>query len=212
VVLASFFFNSDALQRIKQPIAEELKERCTTFEVLSALAWRARTIALGIPLNQAVRLLFAVDVRKALKPPLAEGNYGNGAYLGCVRSATAEGVINGSLSHAVKMIKKAKASVNDEYLRSSISFLEMKRSCEEIADVRMCIEDTYLSDWRWVGFNEVDFGWGEPIFAGPGTFHKHVLCPIFFLPPPRSEIGAMLVFCVPRSALKYLETEMNRLM
>ena len=71
LILASFLLNSDALQRIKQPIAEELKENCTTFEVLAAMAWRARTRALGIPLDQAVRLLFAVDVRRALDPPLA---------------------------------------------------------------------------------------------------------------------------------------------
>jgi NRPS condensation-like uncharacterized protein len=70
LILASFFFSSDALQRIKQPIAEDLKEHCTTFEVLAALAWRARTRALGIPLNHAVRLLFAVDVRRALTPRL----------------------------------------------------------------------------------------------------------------------------------------------
>lgn len=212
LVLATFFFSSDALKRIKQPIAEELKERCTTFEVLSALAWRARTIALGIPLNHAVRLLFAVDVRKALKPPLAEGYYGNAAYLACARSATAEEVVNGSLSHAVKMIKKAKASVNDEYLRSSISFLDMKRSCQKIADVRICAEDAYLSDWRLLGFNEVDFGWGEPMIAWPGTWIKIVFCPILFFPPPKSESGIMIQFCVPRQALKDLETEMHSLM
>ena len=38
LVLASFLFSSDALQKIKQPITEELKEHCTMFELLSALA------------------------------------------------------------------------------------------------------------------------------------------------------------------------------
>eukprot|EP00253_Pinus_taeda_P018251 PITA_18251 len=42
LVFTSFFFSSDALQRLKQPIAKDLKEDCTTFEVLAALAWRAR--------------------------------------------------------------------------------------------------------------------------------------------------------------------------
>lgn len=213
LIVASFFFNSDALQRIKQPVAEELKEHCTTFEVLAALAWRARTRALGIPLHHAVRLLFAVDVRRAFDPPLAEGYYGNGQYLACAFSRTAQEVVDGSLSHAVKMIKKAKMSVNDEYLRSGIAFLEKKRSsCQEITDVRMCVEDTYLTDWRWLGFNNVEFGWGEPVVACPINLLRTAGCPIAFLLPPKSKSGVKMVFCVPRPAFKALETEMHSLM
>lgn len=209
LVISSFFLSADALQRIKQPITEELEEHCTTFEVLSALAWRARTIALGISLNRAVRLIFAVDVRRALKPPLAEGYYGNALYLGCARSATAQEVVNGSLSRAVKMIKMAKLSVNDECVRSSISFLEMKRPFQKITDVQICPEDTYLSDWRWLGFHQVDFGWGNPSIFWPGKFS---FCPILILPPPERKSGITMFFCVPPSALKALQTEMHRFM
>nr|ABK22961.1 unknown [Picea sitchensis] len=211
LALTSFFFSSDALQRIKQPIAEDLKENCTTFEVLAALAWRARIMALGIPLNNAVRFLFGVDMRRAFDPPLPEGYYGNVSYMAYAHSTTAKEVVNGSLSHAVKMIKNAKLSVNEEYVRSSIAFLEMKRSCGEIADVRMCVEDAYFTDWRWLGFNQVDFGWGEPLSSCPGNFLKVLVCPIAFQLPPKGKSGVMVVFCVPRSALKALDTELHSL-
>jgi len=212
LALTSFFFSSDALQRIKQPIAEDLKENCTTFEVLAALAWRARIMALGIPLNNAVRFIFGVDMRRAFDPTLPEGYYGNGQYMACARSATAEEVVNGSLSHAVKMIKNAKLSANEEYVRSSIAFLEKKRSCmQEITDVHMFVEDTYLTDWRWLGFNQVDFGWGEPLISCPGNFLKVLVCPIALQLPPKGKSGVMVVFCVPRSALKALDTELHSL-
>eukprot|EP00253_Pinus_taeda_P016568 PITA_16568 len=141
LVISSFFLSLDALQRIKQPIAQELEEHCTTFEVLSALAWRARTIALGISLHRAVRLIFTVDVRTVLKPPLTEGYYGNAGYLGCACSATAQEVVNGSLLHAVKMIKKAKTPVNDECVISSISLVEMECPFQKITDVQIFPED-----------------------------------------------------------------------
>jgi hypothetical protein len=194
---------------IKQPIADEVKEHCTTFEVLAALAWRARTRALGIPLHHAVRLLFAVDVRRAFDPPLAEGYYDNGQYLACACSSTAQEVVNGSFSHAVKMIKKANMYINEEYLRSRIAFLEMKR---EMTDVRMCVEDTYLTDWRWLGFNEVDFGLGEPLITCPNNLLRTFGFPIAFLHPPKKKSGVKMVFCVPHPTTKVLEMEMLSLM
>lgn len=212
LILASFFFSSDVLQSIKQPIAEELKEHCTTFEVLAALAWRVRTRALGIPLDQAVRLIFGVDVRRAFNPPLAEGYYGNGLYLACARSNTAREVVTGSLSVAVKMIKKAKLCLNEEYLRSSIAFLEMKRSYPEMTEVHMCVEDAYLTDWRWLGFNEVDFGWGEPVTACPISLLRTLGLPIAFLRPPKKKSGVKMVLCVPCAAVKALEMEIHGLL
>eukprot|EP00253_Pinus_taeda_P018660 PITA_18660 len=212
LVFASFYLNSDALERIKRPIVEELKEHCTTFDVLAAFAWRARTRVLGIPFHHVVRFIFPVDVRRSFDPPLAEGYYGNGQYVACTHSSAAEEVVNGSLSHAVKLIKKAKLAVNEEYVRSGIAFLEMKRSCPEMTDVHMCLEDTIFTDWRWLGFNQVDFGWGEPLIDCPGNWLKISNCPISFLPSKKTKSGVTMVFCVPRPALKILESELHGLM
>eukprot|EP00253_Pinus_taeda_P030548 PITA_30548 len=178
LVNSTFFFSFDALQRIKQPIAEELKENCSTFEVLTALAWRAKIIALGIPGDRAVRLIFGVDVRRVLKPSLAEGYYGNALGIGCVRNITAQEVVTGSIAHIAKIIKAAK------------------------------VDKRRVFEMEWLRFNQVDFGWAEPILTRPGKF---LACPILMLPPPQSNKGVMMLFCVPPSALKALETEMDRL-
>eukprot|EP00253_Pinus_taeda_P015336 PITA_15336 len=209
---ASFYLNSDVLDRIKRPIVEELKEHCTTFDVLAAFAWRARTRVLGIPFHHVVWFIFPVDVRRAFDPPLAEGYYGNGQYVACTHSSTAEEVVSGSLSHAVKLIKKAKLAVNEEYVSSGIAFLEMRRSRQEITLAPTCVDDTFLTDWRWLGFNQVEFGWGEPLIACPGNWLRILLCPIAFLPPQKTKSGVTMVFCVPRPALKTLESELHGLM
>jgi hypothetical protein len=86
-----------------------------------------------------------VDVRRVFNNPLAEGYYKNFQYVGCVRSATMEEVGNGLLFHAIKMIKKEKYYVDEEYLRSSIAFLETKHSfLLEITDVCIYVEGMYL--------------------------------------------------------------------
>ena len=102
------------LQRLKHRVSEELKDHCTTFEVLVVLAWRMRNRVLEIPLDQSIKIFFVVDVRREFDPLFAEGYYDNGWYMVCARSITTEEVVNGSLSHAINMIKKVRLSVNEE--------------------------------------------------------------------------------------------------
>jgi hypothetical protein len=50
-----------------------------------------------------------VDVRRVFNDPLAEGYYENCQYVACACRDTSKEVVNGLLSHVVKMIKKEKS-------------------------------------------------------------------------------------------------------
>ncbi|KAH9316723.1 hypothetical protein KI387_025350, partial [Taxus chinensis] len=75
MVQASIFINSETVKYMKQCIMEECNEFCSTFEVLAALAWIARTKALQIPHNETVKLFFIQDMRRSLNPQLLKGYY-----------------------------------------------------------------------------------------------------------------------------------------
>uniref|UniRef100_A0A0D3HM58 Uncharacterized protein n=1 Tax=Oryza barthii TaxID=65489 RepID=A0A0D3HM58_9ORYZ len=86
----SFCFDPDRLERVRALAlagagAENGDDlvggRCTTFEALSGLVWRARTRALGLAPEQRTKLLFAVDGRRRFEPPLPRGYFGNGIVL-----------------------------------------------------------------------------------------------------------------------------------
>ncbi|CAK7349125.1 unnamed protein product [Dovyalis caffra] len=77
---------------------------CSNFTVLTAFAWHARSKALQMNPDQASQLVFMVDVRSKLNPPLPKGYCGNGIVISsCL--CTAGALIENSLSFAVKPVQ-----------------------------------------------------------------------------------------------------------
>ncbi|KAH9332060.1 hypothetical protein KI387_004168, partial [Taxus chinensis] len=152
-----FVLNSKVVQHLKQFLMKESKQVISTFEVVAALAWRARTKALQIPRNDYVKLLFAVDMRTKLKPPLPLGFYGNAISSGCA-CTTAQHLLTGSILDAINIIRKSNMLLDDKYMRSNIDLLETQR---DAVDVYLSSRNMYMSDLRQLGLHRLDFGWGE---------------------------------------------------
>ena len=73
MVHGSFSFDPERLIRLKNKAIEDgTLSKCTTFEALTALVWRARCKALGMHPDQQAKLLFAVDGRSKFNP-IAKG-------------------------------------------------------------------------------------------------------------------------------------------
>ncbi|GLJ30289.1 hypothetical protein SUGI_0598990 [Cryptomeria japonica] len=146
----------ETIKYVKDGIMLECLDNCTTFEIVAALVWQASTKVLEIPHTQNVSISFAVDARTSFNPPLPNGYYGNGV-VAADAQAIAHDVINKPLSYLVNIIKKTKMSLTNEYLRSIIDTDGFSSDQANIS----------LSDWRWLGFNEVDFGSGSPVNICP---------------------------------------------
>ncbi|GLJ42334.1 hypothetical protein SUGI_0876630 [Cryptomeria japonica] len=206
LVRASFVINSEILQYIKKEFMEECKESFSTFEIVATLAWRAIANALHIPNNQNVSLLFAVDMRRSINPPLPRGYYGNALGIGSA-SDTVQDLINGSLLRALKIIKKSRMSLQNAYLTPSMTYpskLNMHLQQDNIIG---------LTDWRRVGFNEVDFGWGDATnVSSLLSLEKQLITPVFFIfvqPPKDMPNGIKILMRMPMSTAKAFKIEME---
>jgi omega-hydroxypalmitate O-feruloyl transferase len=159
----SFSLSPEEVESLKrQTLNEGLFTKVTAFEVLAALTWRARTQALDMPPTQVARLLFAVNVRDKLDPPLPKRFMGNGI-LFAHASATAAELATSSLAQTVKLVQDARAMITDRYVRSAIDFFEVTRA-QMIARATL-----FVSSWVGIPIHLVDFGWGQPMCALPGT-------------------------------------------
>ncbi|KAH9291366.1 hypothetical protein KI387_043445 [Taxus chinensis] len=206
-VHASLVINPATIKHMKQSIMEECNKVCSSFEIVAALGWRARTKALQIPQTQNVKLLFAVDMRKSFNPPFPKGYYGNAIGFACAMD-NAHDLINGSLLHAVNIIRKAKAYLFEQCSKSSVavnpSALDANTGQESVVA---------LTDWRRLGFNEVNFGWGDAVNVCPvQRMTNGLVMPNYFLflrPSEDMPDGIKILMCMASSMVKSFKFEVE---
>ncbi|KAL2635430.1 hypothetical protein R1flu_006909 [Riccia fluitans] len=156
-----FEFTPEMIETLKKRALEGgILKRVSTFEAVAAHLWIARTKSVDLLPDNPSNLLFAVDIRKRMKPNLPKHFAGNGVFSSCAR-ATPEEIFKMTYVEAVQEIQKAIERVTDEYVRSSIDWGQIHRG------VPALFGGFFLSAWWKMPFYEIDYGWGKPIYAGP---------------------------------------------
>lgn len=180
---------------------DDMSNTCSTFDAMAAHIWRSWVKALDVkPFNYELRLTFSVNARQKLEnPPIKEGFYGNVVCLACVTS-TVRKLVHGRLADTIHLVRDARLGVSEEYLRSTVDYIEVERPRRLEFGGKLTI-----TQWtRFPIYDSADFGWGRPMYAGPiDLTPTPQVC--VFLPEPEADqpSGTMLVcICLPESATK----------
>eukprot|EP00253_Pinus_taeda_P001188 PITA_01188 len=161
-----FHISEEAVKAMKQQILTEDSSLhfITTFEAVGAHVWRCRTRALGFSgSSRSVKFIFAVDIHARIDPQLPSSYYGN-AFTDACAASRARDLVEYPLCYAARLIRDAKNSITDKFVRSAIDYLEVEkppRSENEGVDV------LNASSWCRFPLNDADFGWGKPFHVGP---------------------------------------------
>lgn len=142
-------------------LKEKTMNKYSTFEAIVAHLWRARTRAVFENPDDFSTVLFAVDIRSKLSPPLPHGFSGN-AVITAFATAQVSHLVQKPFSFCVEMVKEAVDRVTDDYVKSAIDWLEVYKGIPAT-----CNGNFYISAWRKLPFGELDFGFGKPIHGGP---------------------------------------------
>ncbi|KAJ6840199.1 putative benzyl alcohol O-benzoyltransferase [Iris pallida] len=204
MVHRSFFFSPGVVCALRRKHLPAHLRDCSTFELLTACLWRSRTASLGADPEEEVRVMCAVNARNKFDPPLPRGYYGNGFALPAAVSRA--GRLCGSpLGYAVELVRQAKLSVTEEYMRS-VADLMVARGRPHIAVVRSFV----VSDVTRLGFLDVDFGWGKAVYGGPAKGGVGAIPGVlsFYI---RFRDGIVVPVCLPGPAMKRFEEEIERL-
>lgn len=204
LVMRSFSFGPADVAAIKEGLPPRLRDTTTTFEVLTASLWRARTAALELPPGENTRLVIIANFRGVAELNLPAGYYGN-ACVPPTMLADAEALRGSSLADVVELVREAKEAVTAEYVRSTADLLVLRgRPLLTLANVFV------VSDNRHAGFHRVDFGWGEPVYGGPAD----ALFGVSFFVAVKNGDGEDAVavpVVLPRQAMERFAAEMERL-
>ncbi|KAE8679022.1 Benzyl alcohol O-benzoyltransferase [Hibiscus syriacus] len=177
---------------------------CSTFDVLTACIWRCRTIALELGPDEDVRFICIVNARSKFNPPLPLGYYGN--VLGYpAAQTTARELSQNPLEFAVKLVKKAKAKVTDEYMKLTADLL-VTRGRPNVNTVRSLI----VSDLTRVRLREVDFGRGKAEFGGPVNGRE--IISFYIWKNKEGKEGIAVPVCLPAPVMESFAKEINRML
>ncbi|CAI0561095.1 unnamed protein product [Linum tenue] len=171
----------DHISRLKKSaLGDGGVDNCSTFQAVAARIWKARTIALKMSPDEAVTtLMFPVDTRRMVRPPVPAGFAGNAVVPGYARLTVKE-VKEGSDSLLVKKVQEGLGRLDDDYVKSSIDWLEVHRGTPTW-------ENTFaVAQWFRLALDEETYSWGTakcavPIGAKPGL--------VVLLSGPKSQGG-----------------------
>nr|CAB3499218.1 unnamed protein product [Digitaria exilis] len=211
MVHRSFFFGRHEVAAVRAHLPPALRSRASTFDVLTGLLWRCRTVALAPDADEVMRMICIVNARGGKSgAAIPEGYYGN-AFAFPVAVATAGDLAARPLGYAVELVKRAKGEVDVEYMRS-VADLMVMRGRPHFTVVR-----AYLaSDVTKAGFGDLDFGWGKPVYGGPAKGGVGAIPGVAsFLIPFRNakgEDGIVVPMCLPGPAMETFVEEMGKLL
>ncbi|KAJ7962429.1 Benzyl alcohol O-benzoyltransferase [Quillaja saponaria] len=201
MVIETFYFGPSEINAIKKHV----EERCTTFELLTACLWKCRTEALELEPEQIVRLSFVVNLRwkkhKNLHVP--SGYYGNAFGFPVVISKAGD-LCKNSLGYVVELVKKTKAQMSENYVKSVADFMVIMGQPESLKG------NFFVSDVTRVGYGELDFGWGKPVCAGPCRVSRHLAC-VYRRHRNRGEDGIAVPICLPELAMARFCQELKKM-
>ena len=154
-----FIIGPKELSNIRKWIPPHLHP-CSKFEIITACLWRCHAIASQANPNDEMRICMLVNARSKFNPPLPKGYYGNVLALPAAITSARKLCLN-SLGYALELIRHAKNKITEEYIRSLADFIEITKGLPK------GLQSYVVSDLTSVGFDQVDYGWGKPVYTGP---------------------------------------------
>lgn len=184
--------SSDTINEIKNLFTSETGQRCSTFDVITAMVWRARTRAIGLEPHLDVNLGFAADTRHLLRHllPKEKGYYGNCVYPMSVTASSGK-IAGSSLVEIVGLVREAKKMLPTKFAKWMAGENE-----EDPYKVPFDYGTFIVADWNRVGFYEVDYGWGEPAHLVPFNDSRFIGSCIVLRPPKPKQGVRLMMLCV----------------
>lgn len=176
----------------------------SSYEMLAGHVWRSVCKARGLPDDQETKLYIATDGRSRLRPPLPPGYFGNVIFTATPISEAGD-LIAKPTWYAAGRIHDAVVRMDDDYLRSALDYLELQPDLSVLvrgAHTFKC-PNLGITSWVRLPIHDADFGWGRPIFMGPGGIAYEGLS--FVLPSPSNDGSLSVAIALQPEHMKLFE-------
>ncbi|CBI25231.3 unnamed protein product, partial [Vitis vinifera] len=176
----------------------------SSYVMLAGHVWRCACKARSLPADQDSKMYIATDGRSRLRPALPPGYFGNVIFT-TTPVAVAGELMSKPLWYAASKIHNALARMDDEYLRSALDYLELQPDLTALvrgAHTFRC-PNIGITSWTRLPIYDADFGWGRPIFMGPGGIALEGLA--FALPSPTNDGSLSIAISLQEDHMKLFQ-------
>lgn len=200
-----FKLTRDQLNTLKAKTKEDGNTiNYSSYEMLSGHVWRSVCKARGLAADQHTKLYIATDGRARLRPPLPPGYFGNVIFT-TTPIAAAGDLESKPTWYSAGVIHDALVRMDNDYLRSALDYLEIQPDISALvrgAHTFKC-PNLGITSWVRLPIHDADFGWGRPIFMGPGGIPYEGLS--FVLPSPTNDGSLSVAIALQTQHMKQFE-------
>ncbi|KAJ7971910.1 Shikimate O-hydroxycinnamoyl transferase [Quillaja saponaria] len=170
--------SKNQIEKLKKEANGVLGNKNSTFEVISGHLWRSVCKARYVGSNngyQPTRLTNLVNCRKRVKPPIPDVYFGNAVFHTVTPTCQFKDIVEKPLSYTVSKISEAIGKMKEEYVRSALDYIANQKDMNLLrTSFHSSTENPNLFVVSWMNFpnNDTDFGWGNPIYMGPGNINS----------------------------------------
>ncbi|XP_059063833.1 acyltransferase GLAUCE-like [Cryptomeria japonica] len=157
-----FSLSGKMINALKMKAADGMVKHCTSFVAALAHVWRARAAAMGnLKPDDVSTVHYVADIRSRLVPPLPREYVGN-AMAPAYAKATFRQLEEEPFGETVKKLQEGVDRLIDEYLRSSIDWLELYDG------VPVLENGFHVTNWKNLGFADMELRGGiKSLHSGP---------------------------------------------
>ncbi|KAH7547504.1 hypothetical protein FEM48_Zijuj01G0317000 [Ziziphus jujuba var. spinosa] len=200
-----FKLTRDQLNKLKAKSKEDGNTiSYSSYEMLAGHVWRSVCKARALPVDQDTKLYIATDGRSRLQPPLPPGYFGNVIFT-TTPLAVAGDLMSKPIWYAASRIHDALLRMDNDYLRSALDYLELQPDLSALvrgAHTFRC-PNLGITSWVRLPIHDADFGWGRPIFMGPGGIAYEGLA--FVLPSSANDGSLSVAIALQTEHMKAFE-------
>ncbi|KAL0360408.1 UNVERIFIED_CONTAM: (13S,14R)-1,13-dihydroxy-N-methylcanadine 13-O-acetyltransferase AT1 [Sesamum radiatum] len=166
-VTMRYVFDASAISNLKAQSTSSNDDHSTRVEVVSAFIWKCFMAAVDEESSNDHKpflLTHPLNLRRRAEPQFPDNSFGNFLWLAAAQCGNPS--TDKDLKELVKEVKRAMGRVDKQFMK------RMKSEdgyYENVEELRQGIpeEANWLafSSWCKIGFYEVDFGWGRPVWV-----------------------------------------------
>ncbi|PNX97681.1 omega-hydroxypalmitate O-feruloyl transferase-like protein [Trifolium pratense] len=165
-----FQLTSKNINNLKEKAKGNNTTCVTRFNVITAHLWRCKALCGQYDPNRSSTILYAVDIRSRLNPPLSKAYVGN-AVLTAYATMKCKELEEGEFSKLVESVWEGSRRMSDEYVRSIIDWGELYYGFPN--------GEILVSSWWRLGFEEVEYPWGKAKYCCPVVYQRKDIVLLF---------------------------------